>query len=183
MKLLETDFDNLKVIQLDRHEDSRGAFTKIMSGNFYREWGLPQNFQQINFSHNNKKGTLRGMHFQCPPHAETKIIICLKGRVIDTLVDLRQNSETFLKTFTLELSEERPVAILAPKGFAHGFQTLEDNSSLLYLHDNNYEPSSEGSLNALDPVLNISWPLPVSERSDKDQKVAFLDSSFKGLRL
>ena len=127
-----------------------------------------QEFVQFNHSFNTLKGTIRGLHFQSPPFAETKLIRCVQGSVYDIAVDLRENSSTYLQFFGTELSAENLNCILIPEGFAHGFQTLEDNTSLIYHHTNYYKPNTERGIRFNDPVLNIQWPLQPVNISRKD---------------
>jgi dTDP-4-dehydrorhamnose 3,5-epimerase len=128
-----------------------------------------------------RRGTVRGMHFQHPPHAETKLVHCLRGAVLDVAVDLRRGSPTFLHWFSEELSAENARAIVIPEGFAHGFQSLEDHVELLYLHTAPYRSSAEGGLNPLDPRLAIRWPLPVENLSPRDAAHPLVDDAFEGI--
>jgi dTDP-4-dehydrorhamnose 3,5-epimerase len=123
------------------------------------------------------------MHFQHPPFQESKLIRCIAGSVLDVIVDLRQGSPTFLKSERLLLSQKNMHSVLVPPGFAHGFQTLEDNTELLYLHSAFYEPSSEGGLHYKDPLLAIDWPLAVSSISVRDQQHSFISENFEGIKL
>ena len=123
----------------------------------------------MNHSFNNLKGTIRGMHFQKEPHQEKKLVRCIKGSVFDVIIDLRKESETFLKYISIELSEKNKTMILIPENFAHGFQTLEDNTELLYHHTEFYNKEFEDGLLYNDPQLKITWPLPVTVISEKDK--------------
>lgn len=145
--------------------------------------GLAKPIDQINHSITRGKGSVRGLHFQYPPHAETKIVSCLRGKVFDVAVDLRAGSPTFLRWHGVELSPEGCNAFFIPEGFAHGFQALEDDSELLYLHTEAYDQAAEGALNAEDPKLGISWPLAVTGLSDRDRAHPHLDAAFRGVRL
>jgi dTDP-4-dehydrorhamnose 3,5-epimerase len=124
---------------------------------------------------------VRGLHFQYHPHAEMKLIRCLRGRVFDVAVDLRKNSPTFLEWHAEELSGENQRMIVIPEGFAHGFQVLETDSELLYLHTATYQKGSEGAVRYNDPLIGIHWPLPVTDVSARDQNHPFLDHSFHGI--
>ena len=123
------------------------------------------------------------MHFQWPPHAEIKLVSCIKGAVFDVAVDVRTGSPTFLQWHAEELSAGNRRAMLIPQGFAHGFQTLEEDSELLYLPSAAYAPDAETALNALDARLSIGWPLPVAERSARDAQHAMINAQFRGLKL
>src|SRR5262249_28487398 len=129
------------------------------------------------------KGTVRGMHFQFAPKAEKKIILCLKGAVCDVAVDLRRDSPTFLGHHTETLSADNRRALLIPEGCAHGFQTLTDDVELIYFHSEYYAPDHEAGVSALDPMLAIRWPEPVSLMSERDRSHPPLTSSHEGLRI
>ncbi|MDQ3000913.1 MAG: dTDP-4-dehydrorhamnose 3,5-epimerase family protein [Fibrobacterota bacterium] len=175
--------DGLKVILRSPIEDARGSFARLFCARELGEIGLQKPIAQINYSITLKKGAVRGMHYQLPPHAETKIVMCLRGRAFDVAVDLRQDSKTFLRWHGIELSPGNRNAFCIPEGFAHGFQTLEDDTELLYLHTEYYSQPVEGALNAADPRLGIAWPLSITEISERDRSHAFLSSAFTGIRL
>jgi dTDP-4-dehydrorhamnose 3,5-epimerase len=168
---------------LSPFEDERGAFSRIFCSDEFRKIGLNESIVQINHSINNSKGTLRGMHFQYAPFSETKIIRCLKGRVYDVIVDIRENSPTFLKWQAIELTPLKYNMFYIPKGCAHGFQSLEENSELLYLHTMPYHPEAEGSFRFNDPLINIEWPLAQVNVSRKDMNYPLLNESFKGVKI
>jgi dTDP-4-dehydrorhamnose 3,5-epimerase len=136
---------------------------------------------QINHTGTRKKGTVRGMHFQYPPHAELKLVSCLRGHIWDVAVDLRAGSPTFLKWHAEELSAENGRAMLIPEGCAHGFQTLTNDVEMLYVHSAPYVTESEGGVRATDPLLAISWPMPIAEISERDANHPLLDSHFLGV--
>jgi len=149
--------------------DARGSFQKL----FPFPEDLPEaamNIKQVNFSHNNNKGTLRGMHFQVYPKLEWKIVRCVQGSLFDVLVDLRQESSTYLQHFTYFL-DKSSLGLVVPPLVAHGFQTLEDNTAMVYLHSSEYSEAHSSGVSALDPDLNINWPLPISEISKKDSSL------------
>ena len=123
------------------------------------------------------------MHYQFPPYTEIKLIRCIRGRVFDAIIDIRQDSATFLQHFTVELSELNMLSLYIPEGFAHGFQTLEDNTELIYHHTAYYVPGHEAGIRYNDPRIGIKWPLPVSEITEKDQTHLLIDKSFKGISL
>lgn len=170
------------VIERTRIEDNRGFLSRFFCQQTMAALGM-QSIQQINHTLTKKAGAIRGMHFQHPPAAEIKIVSCLQGRILDIAVDLRADSPTFLQWFATELSSENQVSLFIPEGFAHGFQTLNENCELLYLHSANYSPQHEAALNPFDPRLAIAWPLAVSEVSARDQAHPMLDSGFKGIKL
>lgn len=137
----------------------------------------------VNFSRTARKGTIRGMHFQNPPYSEMKIVRCIKGRIADTIVDIREESDTFLEHYSVELSDENMRMLVVPEGFAHGFQTLEDNCEIMYLVTEHYNQYAEGGLRYSDPKLAICWPLPISGISDKDANHELIGDDYKGVRL
>lgn len=138
---------------------------------------------QINRTLTVARGAVRGMHYQLPPHAEAKLVSCLKGAVFDVAVDVRRGSPTFLHWHGERLSAENHHSLLIPPGFAHGFQTLEPDSELLYLHTAQYVPQAEGALNARDPRLAIVWPEAISSLSARDERHALLGEEFEGVEL
>ncbi|HMH23176.1 MAG TPA: dTDP-4-dehydrorhamnose 3,5-epimerase [Puia sp.] len=169
------------VIRLSPFIDERGAFSRLFCENELAEIGYKQRIVQINHSINKEKGTLRGLHFQRPPHAEIKIIRCLHGRVFDVMVDLRKGSPTFSQWYGVELSPEAYNMICIPMGCAHGFQTLEENSELLYFHTAFYNKEYDGGVRFDDPQFSIHWPLPPVNVSEKDKSYALLDDAFGGI--
>jgi dTDP-4-dehydrorhamnose 3,5-epimerase len=130
-----------------------------------------------------RQGTVRGLHFQHPPHSEIKLVACLRGVVFDVAVDLRRGSPTFLQWHGEMLSSEMPSSIYIPRGFAHGFQAMTHECELLYAHSDPYQPASEDGLNALDPTIAISWPLAPTEMSERDRAHAHLTSGFRGIEV
>lgn len=158
----------LKLLTRDNYFDERGAFHKVFSSFHLADtWNYP--IQQINLSHTVKKGTVRGMHLQLPPETEAKIVTCLKGKVFDVAVDLRQDSDTFLQWHAEELSQDNLSSLLIPAGFAHGFQALSDNVEMLYIHSHNYIKDKEFGIHHLDETLKITWPLQITVCSEKDK--------------
>lgn len=138
---------------------------------------------QANITYTRQKGTVRGLHFQHPPHAEAKLVRCLRGEIWDVVVDLRRDSPTFLKWHAEVLSPGNMSAFLIPQGCAHGFQTLTDDVEMLYLHSEAHAPASEDGLNVSDPMLAIEWPLTLGEMSPRDRSFPFLSHDFKGISL
>jgi dTDP-4-dehydrorhamnose 3,5-epimerase len=179
----ETPLQGLKVIQRHPRKDSRGQFTRVFCSEELSAAGWPTPVMQINHSITSAVGSVRGLHYQKPPKAEKKMILCLRGRVWDVAVDLRASSRTFLSWHAEELSAENNKAMLIPEGFAHGFQVLEGESELLYLHSEQYSPQHEDGLSPLDPRLSISWPLAIVEMSERDRGFSFLSDKYKGVTL
>ena len=179
----KTNIDGVYNISIEKIEDNRGFFARTWDSEEFKNHDLVSNFVQSSISFNKKKGTIRGMHFQLPPHGETKIVNCFRGKIFDVLIDLRKNSPTFKKWESYELSSENYNMLYIPQGIAHGFQTLESGSELLYLHTEYYTPNAEGGLAYNDPLLKISWPLPVAEISERDLKHPLLTKQFSGIQI
>lgn len=183
MKIIETLLSGVFVVQGVPETDHRGEFSRIYCGNELAEIMENRRIIQINHSRTHIVGGLRGLHFQYPPHAEMKLVRCIKGRVFDVAVDLREESPTFLKWHAEELTPENHFMIVIPEGCAHGFQTLAVNSELLYLHTACYEKSSEDGVRYDDPMIAITWPEPVTDISDRDKNHPWLNHSFQGIRI
>jgi len=181
MKFIETNLKNLYIIEPELLKDERGLFYRVFCRNELKEIEHVKEIVQINQSLTKKKGSLRGMHFQYPPKAEIKIVKCLYGSVFDVAIDLRKNSSTLLQWHGEVLSAENKKMIYIPEGFAHGFQTLENNSELLYLHTEFYSPKYEGGIRYNDPRINIKWPLEISYISNRDNEFNLLDNNFLGI--
>lgn len=171
----ETNLPGAFVIELQRLEDERGFFARAFSQDEFEEHGLNPVIAQANIAYNTKKGTLRGMHFQYPPAAESKLVRCTRGAILDIIVDLRPESPTYLDHFEVELDEDNHLALYVPERFAHGYQALQDGTETSYQVGEFYTPEAEGGLMYNDPRLKLSWPLPISVISEKDQKFALLD--------
>jgi dTDP-4-dehydrorhamnose 3,5-epimerase len=165
----ETKLEGAFVIDLERRADERGFFARAFCQHEFRDHGLKPVIAQANVASNNKKGTLRGMHFQYPPMAETKLVRCTRGAILDIIVDLRPESPTYLQHVAVELTEENMRALYVPERFAHGYQTLHDGTDTSYQVGEFYAPNTEGGLRYDDPKLGLAWPLPVSVISPKDQ--------------
>ncbi len=180
---LSTPLPGLTVVQRKPITDDRGFFCRFYCAEAFCEARLHKSIAQINHSFTRKKGAVRGLHFQNPPHAETKIVSCLKGEVFDVAVDLRKNSPTFLHWHAEILSESNQKSLLIPEGFAHGFQTLTEDCELIYLHSESFHPQSEGALNVADPMLEIAWPLALTEISDRDRAHPWIHPNFEGITL
>jgi len=181
MKFQETGIEGLTVVSLKPFRDERGYFERIYCGRNMTEAGFEISIVQINHSFNRLKGTMRGLHYQYGPHKEVKIVRCVAGRVLDYCVDLRKYSPTFLKVFAIELTEELHNALIIPKGFAHGFLTLDDDSHLLYLHSEYYTAGYESGLNFRDPRLNIKLPFTPTVQSARDNDFPFINDEFQGI--
>jgi len=173
------------LLRVDRKpiEDKRGFFSRFFCAEEFRQIGLDQPIAQMNHTLTRQKGTIRGMHFHYTPHAETKIVTCTQGKVLDVAVDIRKGSATFLQWHAETLSADNKASLYIPAGFAHGFQALTDDCEMIYLHTGFYTSDKEGALSALDPTLAIDWPLDVTEISDRDQKHPLLDSDFEGVAI
>jgi dTDP-4-dehydrorhamnose 3,5-epimerase len=169
MIFTETSLAGAYVIDLEKLEDDRGFFARAFSQNEFREHGLNPVIAQANIAFNLVEGTLRGMHFQYPPAAESKLVRCSRGAIVDIIVDLRPESPTFLEHFQVELNEENYRALYVPERFAHGYQTLRDNTETSYQAGEFYTPGTEGGLMYDDPELGLVWPLPVAVMSPKDE--------------
>jgi dTDP-4-dehydrorhamnose 3,5-epimerase len=165
----ETKLKGAYIIDLDRKEDVRGFFARAFCQKEFEAHGLKPTIAQANLAFNHKKGTLRGMHFQFPPAAETKLVRCTRGAILDIIVDLRPESPTYFQHVAVELSEDNSRALYVPERFAHGYQVLRDKTETSYQVGEFYTPGSEGGLMYNDPRLGLKWPLPVCVISDKDK--------------
>jgi dTDP-4-dehydrorhamnose 3,5-epimerase len=183
MNFRETILKGCFVIETNPSIDNRGFFERVFCKEEFSRLNFKPEIVQINHSYTKLKGSVRGLHFQNPPYIESKIIKCIKGSVYDIIVDIRKDSNTFLQWISLELSASNNKMIYIPDGFAHGFQTLMDNTELLYFHTNFYNKEAEGALNVLDEKLVIKLPLEISEISEKDRHHKFIDETFQGITL
>lgn len=177
----DTPIPGLKEITRKPLADSRGYFERFFCREDLGEVLAGRSIVQINHSLTSLSGTVRGMHFQTPPHAETKIVSCVRGAVFDVAVDIRQSSPTFLQWHAVNLSEENHKTLVIPEGFAHGFQTLSERSELIYLCTAAYAPQADSGLSPLDPALSIKWPLPISVMSERDRNQALTRDDFHGV--
>ena len=176
----ETKLKGAYVVSLQLLTDARGGFARTFCKKEFQQINHQKEFVQLNHSYNTFKGTVRGMHFQLPPYQEIKLIRCIKGAVIDVIVDLRENSPTFLQHVSVELSAENKKMMYVPENFAHGFQTLEDNTELIYHHTQFYTPQADTGIRFNDPMLKINWPLEPVMVSEKDKNYKLIDHTFKG---
>lgn len=181
--VLPTPIQDLRLLKRCPVSDDRGFLERLFCSDTLAFATKGRPLEQINRTLTKKIGALRGMHFQVPPHAEMKIVSCIKGRVWDVAVDLRKGSPTFLKAHAVELTEENCLTYIIPEGFAHGFQTLTANCEMLYFHTAPYNAGSDRGLNATDPLLNIKWPLSISERSSRDCNHPMLTGAFEGIEI
>jgi dTDP-4-dehydrorhamnose 3,5-epimerase len=169
------------IIDISPHGDSRGWFARTYCKNEFAQIGHTKEWVQLNHSFTAKKGTVRGMHFQLPPHSEIKMVRCIAGAVYDVIVDIRKDSPTFLQWFGTELSAANKKMLYIPEGFAHGFQALTDYCELMYHHSAFYTAGAEGGIRYGDAAININWPLAVTEISERDSNHPLLDTTFKGI--
>ena len=181
MRIDKLSLEGAFVIESEPFIDDRGIFARVFCQHELQDILHGKNIVQINHSMTKQKGAIRGMHFQYPPKSEIKMVKCLHGSVFDVMIDLRQGSSTFLKWHGEILSAENMKMLYIPEGFAHGFQTLEENSELLYLHTEFYGPEHEGGVCYDDPAIGISWPLEVTDFSERDQTHPLLSNDFAGL--
>jgi dTDP-4-dehydrorhamnose 3,5-epimerase len=181
MLFQETPLPGAYVIVLEKIEDERGFFARSWCQNEFAARGLDANLVQCNVSYNKRKGTLRGLHYQVPPYAESKVVRCTRGALYDVVVDLRADSPTFLKWFGVELTATNYRMLYIPKRFAHGFQTLEDGTEIFYQMSEFYSPQASRGVCWNDPSMGIVWPNADRTISKKDQEYLILDHTFVGL--
>lgn len=177
MIFTETKLKGAFVIDLDRKQDSRGFFARTFCQQEFKAHGLKPVIAQANLAHNAKKGTIRGMHFQFPPAAETKLVRCTRGAILDFIIDLRPESLTYLQHTTVELNEENQRSLYIPERFAHGYQALRDNTDTNYIFGEYYSPENEGGIVYNDPRFALHWPLPLSVISEKDRQFKPFDQT------
>jgi dTDP-4-dehydrorhamnose 3,5-epimerase len=169
MKFTETELRGTFLIVPERHDDDRGFFARTFCQHEFAGRGLDTEVAQASFAFNTRRGTLRGMHFQYPPAAETKVVRCTRGSVLDVIVDLRPESPTYLGHLAVELSAENRLSLYVPKRFAHGYQTLEDDTEVSYQMSEFYAPELAAGLAYDDPRLGLRWPLPITAISPRDR--------------
>ena len=178
-----TPLAGLSVLEKIPRGDSRGYLERMFCDEELGAAGWVGEIKQINHTFTKKRGTLRGLHYQLPPHSEIKLVSCLRGEIWDVVVDLRRHSSTFLKWHAEVLSAENHRSMLVPEGFAHGFQTLTDDVDMLYFHSTPYAQLAETGVLANDPALGIAWPLPVTDISPRDQGYSLITENFRGVSL
>jgi dTDP-4-dehydrorhamnose 3,5-epimerase len=181
LQITPTALGGLLLIERHRHADARGFFSRLFCAEELAVCGFDAAVAQVNHSYTRQRGSVRGMHFQYPPHGEVKFVSCLRGEVFDVAVDLRCGSPTYLQWHAERLSESNACSLLIPRGFAHGFQTLSNDCELLYVHSAPYAADAEGGLNPNDATLGIRWPLPFSDISERDAMRPALTAGFTGL--
>lgn len=179
----QTELPGVMLVQAARYRDERGSFSRWFCQNELKQWMDGQQICQINHSVNVQSGAVRGMHFLYPPIREFKLVRCIRGAVCDAVLDLRHRSATFLQHQLFELNEDNDQMVLIPPGCAHGFQALQDNSQLLYLHTAEYQSEYDSGCRADDPRVNICWPLPVTRISARDLEFDLFSDEFEGLKL
>jgi dTDP-4-dehydrorhamnose 3,5-epimerase len=158
------------VVDLDRKEDARGFFARAFCRKEFADHGLVPLIEQANFARNRRRGTVRGVHFQYPPHAEAKLVRCTRGALLDVAVDLRPESPTFLEHVAVELTADSGRALYVPERFGHAYQALEDGTDVMYFASAPWAPGMDGGLSPFDPRLGIRWPAEVTEVSSKDRE-------------
>jgi dTDP-4-dehydrorhamnose 3,5-epimerase len=168
MRFTETKLKGAFLVEIQKIEDHRGFFGRAWCRREFEEHGLNADIVQINTSRSRKKGSIRGMHVQIPPHAEAKFIRCTRGRIYDVIIDLRPDSPTFMQWVGHELSEDNYSMVYAPAYFAHGFLTLEDDCEVYYPVTGFYTPGAERGIRWNDPAFDIQWPAPVAVYTEKD---------------
>ena len=181
MKIKSTAIEGVAVVEMTPITDNRGTFTRLFCARELDEIIGMRCIVQINRSQTKSVGAVRGMHYQRPPHSEMKFVTCLNGRVWDVALDLRAGSKTFLQWHAEELAPANSRMLVIPEGCAHGFQVLEQNSELLYLHTAFFNSGSEGGVQPTDPLVRVEWPLPIADLSARDRSHPLLTSGFTGL--
>jgi dTDP-4-dehydrorhamnose 3,5-epimerase len=172
----------LKRIDRKNIEDERGFFSRLFCTEELFSAGWYKANAQVNHTFTKRRGTVRGMHYQASQFAEMKLVTCIQGKVWDVAVDVREESPNYLKWYAEILSSSNQRSFLIPEGFAHGFQTLTNDATLIYCHSAPHNASFEGGLNPLDPKIDIKWPLPITDISEKDNNRSFISSDFKGVK-
>ncbi len=182
--LLEpTQLPGLRVVRRQPFSDARGSFARLFCLDALQAAGWPHSVAQVNHSHSKRAGTVRGLHFQRPPHHEWKLVSCLHGAVWDVAVDVRRGSPTYAQWHAQVLTPENGAALLLPPGFAHGFQCLSDDTELLYVHSQAHCAQADAGLHPMDPELALPWPQPVTEWSERDRQLPTLAQGFEGVDL
>tara|TARA_B110000008_G_C16868729_1_gene523898 strand:+ start:377 stop:934 length:558 start_codon:yes stop_codon:yes gene_type:complete len=181
-KLVKKKLDDVKIIKSKIFNDHRGKFNKVFSKELFPFLKTQNLFiKEVNYCITNKKGTIRGMHFQSGLFKEDKIVTCLNGEIFDVVVDLRKNSKSFLSCKSFTLNEKKNHSLFIPKGFAHGYQSVTDNTAVLYFMSKEYAPKYSNGINPLSNLLKIKWPIRKKIISIKDKNLPHLKSEFKGL--
>jgi dTDP-4-dehydrorhamnose 3,5-epimerase len=182
MKFHSTELHGALLLEPELIEDERGFFARTWSAEEFERLKLNSKIAQCSLSFNGRRGTIRGLHYQVTPHEETKLVRCSAGKILDVIVDLRKGSPTFKRWAAFELSSQNHRILYIPEGFAHGFQTLEDNTEIVYQLSEYYHPESARGVSWDDPVLKIDWPLPVAVMSERDKNLPSLDQADLAVR-
>lgn len=177
MKIISTEIEDVKIVQPDVFADNRGWFYESYSYKKLKEGGIDAVFVQDNRSFSEKKGTVRGLHFQKAPMAQAKLLSCTKGEILDVAVDIRKGSPTYLKWVAVKLSQENKTMLFIPKGFLHGFVTLTDNVEVMYKVDEYYSKENDRSVRFDDPAIGVNWETDSPILSEKDKKAPLLSES------
>jgi dTDP-4-dehydrorhamnose 3,5-epimerase len=180
-RVVDTPIVDLRIVERTPRSDERGFLARLFCAEELQAAGWNKPIVQINQTMTRRLGAVRGLHFQFPPHAEMKLVTCIRGKVWDVAVDLRSGSPTFLKWFGVNLSAGNSRALLIPEGFAHGFQALAEDCELIYFHTCAYHAASEGGIHPEDPRVAIRWPRAFAEMSTRDQGHPMLSSTFQGI--
>ncbi|MFO1043994.1 MAG: dTDP-4-dehydrorhamnose 3,5-epimerase [Planctomycetaceae bacterium] len=170
MKFVRAELSGAWIVEPEFQCDDRGAFARVWCVDEFTQHGLNTSLVQCNISLNHRQGTVRGMHFQRPPHGETKLVRCTRGAILDVIVDLRPESPTFCRSMSCELSADNHRMLYIPPGFAHGFQTLTDNAEVHYQMSHEYHALSADGVRWNDPEINVTWPLAITSISDRDRQ-------------
>jgi dTDP-4-dehydrorhamnose 3,5-epimerase len=177
VRFVETKLKGAFIVEPEPIADDRGYFARAFDASLFEQHGMNPVTAQANLSHNHRRGTMRGMHYQLPPATETKFIRCVRGAIYDVIVDMRPDSPTYRQHVGVELSADNAKALYVPGMFAHAYLTLEDDSGVIYQVGEYYTPGQERGLRYDDPALGIEWPIPVEVVSDKDRSWPLLEES------
>lgn len=178
-----TPINDAYIVSLNPFKDERGWFGRVFCNEEFSKIGHTKQWVQINHSFTVKKGALRGMHFQRSPYTEIKLVRCIAGEIFDVIIDLRENSNTFLKWFGVHLSAQNKKMLYIPQGFAHGFQTMKENTELIYHHSEFYNSDFEDGIKYDEPLVGIKWPMKIQEISLRDMNHKYITDSFKGINI
>lgn len=177
----KTFIDGLLLIEPTVSNDERGSFFRLFCKEEFESFCININIKQINISFNKFRGTLRGLHYQSFPSTEAKVIRCCQGEIFDAAVDIRKNSKTYLSFFSINLSSKNKLMLFIPNGFAHGFQTLQNNTYVEYYHSDFFIEKLDNGISYRDETLNIQWPLKVTNISERDKGLPVIDERFEGV--
>jgi len=176
VKFIDTEVEGLKILECEMIGDDRGYFSRVFCRDEFAEAGIDYSIVQCNISCNERRGTVRGMHWQAAPHGEAKLLACVAGRIFDVAVDLREGSRTYRQWFGIELDSQKPTMLFVPEGFAHGYMALTDGAMAAYPVNARYHPASARGFRPDDPAINIRWPMPIRVISEKDRSGPPLDA-------